>query len=66
VGEPDVAHHHHGHHGEPLDEARGLHHDEHHHGEHGRDEDGRGEDGRDEDGRGRARRTAQEEGPRST
>jgi zinc/manganese transport system ATP-binding protein len=56
VGEPDVAHHHHGPHGAPLDETRGLHHEEHRHEGHHHDEHGGGG----------AQRTAQGGGPRST
>ena len=44
VGEPDVTHHHHGPHGEPLDDAHhhDAHHDAHHHDGARRPEEGRG------------------------
>jgi zinc/manganese transport system ATP-binding protein len=58
VGEPDVAHHHHGPHGEPLDETHAHRHDEHHHDEHHHDVD----DARLHD---RARRREQRGGPGS-
>jgi zinc/manganese transport system ATP-binding protein len=43
VGEPDVGHHHHGPHGEPVDHLHDYHHDEHHHHDHHLDHHGGGE-----------------------